>query len=49
MKYIRNDSLDPRYNLALEEWVLENLRDDLYMLLLRNDNLINIGRNQDPA
>ncbi|MGI6440890.1 MAG: lipoate--protein ligase [Peptoniphilaceae bacterium] len=49
MKYIRNDSLDPRYNLALEEWVLENLRDDIYILLWRNDNSIIIGRNQNTA
>lgn len=49
MKYIANDSLDPRYNLALEEWVLENLKDDIYILLWRNDNSIIIGRNQNTA
>lgn len=49
MKYIVNDQLDARYNLALEEWVLENLKDDIYIILWRNDNAIIIGRNQNTA
>ncbi len=49
MKYIANDSVDARYNLALEEWVLENLKDDIYIILWRNDNAIIIGRNQNTA
>lgn len=49
MKYIENNSLDARYNLALEEWVLENLKDDIYIILWRNDNSIIIGRNQNTA
>lgn len=49
MKYIQNDHLDPAYNLALEEWVLDNLKDDIYVILWRNDNAIIIGRNQNTA
>lgn len=49
MKYIQNDNTDPAYNLALEEWVLENLKDDIYVILWRNDNAIIIGRNQNTA
>lgn len=47
MKYIVNESLDPYYNLALENYILENKRDDVYILLWRNDNSIIIGRNQN--
>lgn len=49
MKYIRNESTDPAYNLAFEEWVFENLRDDDYVLLWRNDNAIIVGRNQNTS
>lgn len=49
MKYIWHDSIDPYFNLALEEWVLENLKDDIYVYLWRNDNSIIIGRNQNTA
>ncbi len=49
MKYIRNESTDPAYNLAFEEWVLETLRDDDYVLLWRNDHAIIVGRNQNTA
>lgn len=49
MRYIRNESTDPTYNLALEEWVLENLRDDTYVMLWRNAHAIIVGRNQNTA
>ncbi len=49
MKYIPNEVTNAHYNLALEEWVLENLKDDIYILLWRNDNSIIIGRNQNTA
>lgn len=49
MKYIRNDNTDAAYNLAFEEWVLENKKDDIYILLWRNDNAIIVGRNQNTA
>ncbi len=49
MKYIRNDSTEPAYNLAFEEWVFETLRDDDYVLFWRNDNAIIVGRNQNTV
>ena len=48
MKYIRNDSLDPRYNLALEEWCWK-ICATTFISLWRNDNSIIIGRNQNTA
>lgn len=47
MKYIENNSLNPRYNLALEEYVFKNfdLKDD-YVILWRNGPSIIIGKNQ---
>ncbi len=47
MKYIVNESIDPYFNLALENYILENKRDDVYILLWRNDNSIIIGKNQN--
>lgn len=47
MKYIKNDSTDPRYNLALEEYAFKNLdlKDD-YVILWRNEPSVIIGKNQ---
>lgn len=47
MKYIKNNSTDPRYNLALEEYAFKNfdLKDD-YVILWRNEPSIIIGKNQ---
>lgn len=49
MKYIENHSTDPRYNLALEEYVFKNLplEDGGYVLLWRNEPAIIIGKNQN--
>jgi lipoate-protein ligase A len=48
MLYIPNDSLDPRFNLALEEHVLKGLRgDNSYLLLWRNSPSVIIGRFQN--
>lgn len=47
MKYIKNDSLNPYYNLALEEYVLKNFKDDSYVLLWQNDHTIVIGKHQN--
>ena len=49
MKYIRNDSTDPYYNLALEEYVLNTLKDDDYILLWQNDKTVVIGKHQNAA
>lgn len=47
MKYIRNTSLNPYYNLAFEEYVFKNFTDDEYLLLWQNDNTIVVGKNQN--
>lgn len=48
MKTILNESLDPRYNLALEEYVLKELptKED-FIFLWQNANSVIIGRNQN--
>ena len=50
MKTILNDSKDPRFNLALEEYVLKYLdTDEDFILLWQNANSIIIGRNQNTV
>ncbi len=47
MKYIENNSTNPYYNLALEEYILTNLKDDDYLLFWQNDNTIVVGKFQN--
>ncbi len=48
MKTIINDSKNPRFNLALEEYVLKYLdTDEDFVLLWQNENSVIIGRNQN--
>jgi lipoate-protein ligase A len=48
MKTIINDSLDPRFNLALEEYVLKYLNtNEDFIFLWQNANSVIIGRNQN--
>ena len=48
MKTILNDSKNPRFNLALEEYVLKYLdSDEDFVLLWQNENSVIIGRNQN--
>jgi lipoate-protein ligase A len=48
MKTILNDSKDPTFNLALEEFVLKELdSDEDFVLLWQNANSVIIGRNQN--
>jgi lipoate-protein ligase A len=48
MKTILNDSKDPTFNLALEEYVLKELdSDEDFVLLWQNVNSVIIGRNQN--
>ena len=46
MLYIRNNSTDPRFNLAAEEYVLTHFQDEVFMLW-RNAPSIIIGRYQN--
>jgi lipoate-protein ligase A len=48
MKTILNESFDPRFNLALEEYVLKYLpTDEDFIFLWQNANSVIIGRNQN--
>jgi lipoate-protein ligase A len=48
MKTIINESLDPRFNLALEEFVLKYLNtNEDFIFLWQNANSVIIGRNQN--
>lgn len=47
MKYIESISDDIYYNLALEEYVFQNLKDDEYFMLWKNDNSIVLGKYQN--
>ncbi len=44
-----SESFDPKVNLALEEWLMENnAPDEIVFFLWQNENTIVIGRNQNP-
>lgn len=46
MKFIENNSTDPYYNLAFEEYIFKNLDED-FVLLWRNEPSIIVGKNQN--
>lgn len=46
MKYIRLKSNDPYYNLAVEEYLLNNSTEDIFMIW-QNDPVVVIGKNQN--
>ncbi len=46
--YIRSKSVDPRFNLALEQYVFDELpRDNEYFMLWQNKNTIVVGKHQN--
>ncbi len=48
MLYLESDQTDPYYNLALEEYVFNELpKDNEYFMLWQNDNSIIIGKHQN--
>lgn len=48
--YIQVETVDPAFNLALEEYVFEQMpRENEYFLTWRNDNAIIIGRHQNTS
>lgn len=50
MQYIHNESTDPHYNLALEEYTLKYLEpDESFILLWQNEPSVIIGRNQNTV
>ncbi len=48
MKYLETAKEDPYYNLAYEEYILKNCRDDDYLILWQNENTIVMGLHQNP-
>lgn len=46
MKYVRLSSKDPYYNLAVEEYLLKNTKEEVFMLW-QNDPTVVIGKNQN--
>ena len=46
MKYLRLTTTDPYYNLALEEYLFSNTREDVFMLW-QNSPTVVIGKNQN--
>ena len=46
MRVIFHESLDPYFNLAVEEWLLCSEPDDVFMLW-RNDRSVIVGKNQN--
>ncbi|WP_320171183.1 lipoate--protein ligase [Maridesulfovibrio sp.] len=46
MRYIYNQSTDPAFNLAAEEWLLGNDSNEIFMLW-RNEPAVIVGRNQN--
>lgn len=50
MKYIESFQTDPRWNLALEQYVFDSLdRAHSYFMLWQNNNTIVIGKNQNAV
>ena len=47
IRYLETGSTDPCYNLAFEQYVLENKRDGDWLILWQNNNTVVIGCNQN--
>ena len=45
--YLETGSVNPYYNLAFEEYVLNNMREGNILILWQNDNTIVVGQNQN--
>ena len=50
MIYIESESFDPHFNLALEQFVFDNLdKNENYFMLWQNDNAIIVGKHQNTV
>ena len=45
--YLETGSVDPCYNLALEQYVLEHRREGDWLMLWQNRNTVVVGLNQN--
>ena len=45
--YLETGSVDPCYNLALEQFVLERRREGDWLMLWQNRNTVVVGLNQN--
>lgn len=48
MRYVTNNSTDPFFNMAFDEWCLQNLPDEPVFCLWRNRPSVIIGITQNP-
>ena len=49
LHYLETGSTDPAFNLAFEEFVLENRREGDWLMLWQNANSVIVGLNQNAA
>ena len=50
MEYVESSSTDPRWNLALEEYLFTGAeRSKDYFMLWQNENTVVVGKNQNVA
>jgi len=49
VNYIETESRDPAFNLAFEQYILENKLEGDWLLLWQNDNTVVIGLNQNTS
>ena len=48
MYYVETHSVDPCFNLALEEYILKQKTEGDWLILWQNDNTVVVGLNQNP-
>ena len=49
LHYLETGSTEPEFNLAFEEYVLENKREGDWLILWQNESSVIIGLNQNAA
>ena len=49
LHYLETGSTEPEFNLAFEEYVLENKREGDWLILWQNESSVIIGLNQNVS